>query len=93
LGLQLVVANARTDSDLETAFATFSQERVGAVLVVSSTLYSRRIPSPFFYGHHPAAITVGTLSAAIAAKALTTTPIIFTSGNDPVDTSLVDQLR
>jgi putative ABC transport system substrate-binding protein len=43
LGLQLVVANARTDSDLETAFATFSQERVGAVLVVSSTLYSRRM--------------------------------------------------
>ena len=34
LGLQLVVENARTDSDLETAFATFSQERVGGVLVL-----------------------------------------------------------
>ena len=42
LGLQLVVVNARTDSDLETAFATFSQQRVGAVLVGSSTFYSRR---------------------------------------------------
>ena len=42
LGLQLVVVNARTDSDLETAFATFSQQHVGAVLVVTSTLFSRR---------------------------------------------------
>jgi putative tryptophan/tyrosine transport system substrate-binding protein len=32
LGLQLVVVNARTDSDLETAFADFSRQRVGAVL-------------------------------------------------------------
>jgi putative tryptophan/tyrosine transport system substrate-binding protein len=36
LGLQLVVANGRTDSDLETAFATFSQQHVGAVLVGDS---------------------------------------------------------
>jgi putative tryptophan/tyrosine transport system substrate-binding protein len=43
LGLQLGVVNARTDSDLETAFATFSQQRVGAVLVVASSLYSRRM--------------------------------------------------
>ena len=42
LGLQLVVANARTDSDLEPAFATFSQQRVGAVLVGDSTFYPRR---------------------------------------------------
>ena len=33
LGLQLVVVNARANSDLETAFATFSQQHVGAVLV------------------------------------------------------------
>jgi putative ABC transport system substrate-binding protein len=42
LGLQLVVANARTDSDFETAFATFLQQRVGAVLVGDSTFYFRR---------------------------------------------------
>ena len=43
LGLQLVVVNARTDSDLETAFATFSQQRVGAVLVGNSSFYDRRM--------------------------------------------------
>jgi putative tryptophan/tyrosine transport system substrate-binding protein len=40
LGLQLVVANASTDSDLEPAFATFSQQRVGAVLVSPSGYYN-----------------------------------------------------
>jgi putative tryptophan/tyrosine transport system substrate-binding protein len=42
LGLQLVVENARTDSDLETAFATFSQQHVDAVLVSNSNFYGRR---------------------------------------------------
>src|SRR6202521_2292611 len=42
LGLQLVVVYARTDSDLETAFATFSQQHVGAVLVGPGTIYARR---------------------------------------------------
>jgi putative tryptophan/tyrosine transport system substrate-binding protein len=42
LGLQLVVGNARTDSDLEMSFTTFSQQRVGAVLVGNSTFYGRR---------------------------------------------------
>jgi putative tryptophan/tyrosine transport system substrate-binding protein len=42
LGLQLVVMNASTDADLETAFASFSQQRVGAVLVGFSTFYNRR---------------------------------------------------
>jgi putative ABC transport system substrate-binding protein len=42
LGLQLVVVNARNDSDLETAFASFSQQRVGAVFVGASTFYVRR---------------------------------------------------
>jgi putative ABC transport system substrate-binding protein len=43
LGLQIVVVNARTDADLKTAFATFSQQRVGAVLVGTSPLYTRRM--------------------------------------------------
>jgi putative tryptophan/tyrosine transport system substrate-binding protein len=43
LGLQLFLVNARTDSDLETAFASFLQQRVGAVLVGSSTFYNRRL--------------------------------------------------
>ena len=42
MGLQLIVVSARTDSDLETAFATFSQQHVGAVLVSVSTFYISR---------------------------------------------------
>jgi putative ABC transport system substrate-binding protein len=42
LGLQLVVENARTDSDLETTFTSFSQQRVGAVFVSVSSFYIRR---------------------------------------------------
>jgi putative ABC transport system substrate-binding protein len=41
LRLQLIVVNARTESDLETGFATLSQQHVGAVLVESATLYNR----------------------------------------------------
>jgi putative ABC transport system substrate-binding protein len=42
LGLQLIILNARTDRDLETAFATLSQQRVGGVLVGNSAFYSNR---------------------------------------------------
>jgi putative ABC transport system substrate-binding protein len=42
LGLQLIIGYARTDSDLETAFATFSQQRVGAVLVGGSAFFPQR---------------------------------------------------
>jgi putative ABC transport system substrate-binding protein len=43
LGLQLVIASAGSDSDLEAVFASFSQQRVGAVLVGASTFYDRRM--------------------------------------------------
>jgi putative tryptophan/tyrosine transport system substrate-binding protein len=43
LGLQLVIVNAGTDIDLEAAFATLSQQRVGAVMVSNSTFYSRHL--------------------------------------------------
>jgi ABC-type uncharacterized transport system substrate-binding protein len=42
LDLQLVVVNARTDSDLEASFASFSQQHVGAVLVSDSAFFPRR---------------------------------------------------
>jgi putative ABC transport system substrate-binding protein len=42
LGLQLIVVNARTDSDLETAFASFSQQHFGAVLFTNNTFFARR---------------------------------------------------
>jgi hypothetical protein len=42
MGLQLIVVNARTDSDLEAALADFSQQHVGAVLVGNISFYIRR---------------------------------------------------
>jgi putative ABC transport system substrate-binding protein len=42
LGLQLIFVDARTDSDLEPAFATFLQQRVAAVLVTNSSFFNRR---------------------------------------------------
>jgi putative ABC transport system substrate-binding protein len=43
LGVQVVVANASTDTDLETAFASFSQQRVDAVLVSPSAFFARQM--------------------------------------------------
>jgi putative tryptophan/tyrosine transport system substrate-binding protein len=42
LGQQLVVVNAGTDSDLETAFKGFLQQRVGAVLIPDSNFFNGR---------------------------------------------------
>src|SRR6516162_5830645 len=41
LGLELIIENTRTYSDLETAFATFSRQRIGAVLVSNGNFLSR----------------------------------------------------
>jgi putative ABC transport system substrate-binding protein len=43
LGSQLIVVDAGTVSDLKTAFATFSQQHVDAVLVSDSPLYIRHL--------------------------------------------------
>jgi putative ABC transport system substrate-binding protein len=43
LGLQLIVGYAGTDSDLEPAFATLSQQHVGAVLVSTGSIFARRL--------------------------------------------------
>jgi putative tryptophan/tyrosine transport system substrate-binding protein len=72
LGLQLVVVNARTESDFEAAFATFSQQRVGAVLVGGSTFYNRRMEKlatlaarhalPAIFAYHEYALAGGLMS-------------------------------
>src|SRR5262249_44980185 len=72
LGLQLVVVYARTDSDLETAFTSFLQQRVEAVLVGNGTLLVRRIEQlaalaarhalPTIYAQHEYALAGGLMS-------------------------------
>jgi putative ABC transport system substrate-binding protein len=62
--------NATTDSDLETAFATFSQQRVGAVLVCQSTVWiteqvaalAARHALPAIYGYREYALAGGLMS-------------------------------
>jgi putative ABC transport system substrate-binding protein len=72
LGLQLVVVDARTDSDLEMAFASFSQQRVDAVLASDSAFYTRRMEQlaalaarhalPAIYGTREFALAGGLMS-------------------------------
>jgi putative ABC transport system substrate-binding protein len=43
LGLQLFAVNTRTDGDLEAAFSTLSQQRVGVVMFGDSVFYTSRM--------------------------------------------------
>jgi putative ABC transport system substrate-binding protein len=43
LGLQLILVNATTESDLEPAFASFSQRSIGAVFVNVSNFFNLRM--------------------------------------------------
>jgi putative ABC transport system substrate-binding protein len=49
LGLQIVVQNASRDRDLETAFAAFVQQRIGALVLASDA---------FFYGQREQLVTL-----------------------------------
>jgi putative tryptophan/tyrosine transport system substrate-binding protein len=72
LGLQLILVNARTERDLETAFATFSQQRLGAVLICNSTFFARRVEPlaalaarhalPAIYSYREGALAGGLMS-------------------------------
>jgi putative ABC transport system substrate-binding protein len=65
LGLQLFVANARTDGDLEPAFASFSQQRVGAVLVgtrAQLAVLAARHALPAIYARREYALVGGLMS-------------------------------
>jgi putative ABC transport system substrate-binding protein len=66
LGLQLIVVNARTESDLEPAFADFSQQRVGGVLVGSGT----------FFNTHPEQITAQAARHGMPASLSTPWPVV-----------------
>jgi putative ABC transport system substrate-binding protein len=56
--MQLVVVNARTDSEVEAAFATFSQQHVGAVFVGISSFYTRRARQLTAHAAHHALPTI-----------------------------------
>jgi putative ABC transport system substrate-binding protein len=72
MGLQLLVVNARTDSDLEAAFATLSQQRVGAIIVSTGVFFSRHTEQlaalaarhglPAIYPYHEYALAGGLMS-------------------------------
>jgi len=67
LGIELHVLSASTDGDLDTAFATFVQRRVGALLIGNDSFFiSRREPIVAMAAHHaiPAMYFVREFAAA-----------------------------
>jgi putative ABC transport system substrate-binding protein len=107
LGLQLVVVNARTDSDLEPAFATFSQQRVGAVLVGPSSFYSRRTEQlaalasrhalPAIYPRREYALAGGLMSYGSSLGSMNRQAGIYTGrilkGDKPADLPVVQATK
>jgi putative ABC transport system substrate-binding protein len=57
LGLQITVLNASSERDIDAAFATIVQQRVGALLVASS---------PFFFGRREQLVALATRNAVPA---------------------------
>jgi putative ABC transport system substrate-binding protein len=70
MSLQLIVVETRTNSDLETAFVGFSQQRVGAVLVANSAFYNRRTEQLAVLAAHHALPTVCAFREYVLAGAL-----------------------
>jgi putative ABC transport system substrate-binding protein len=75
LGLQLIAVNARTDGDLEAAFSTLSQQRVGAVMFGDSVFYTSRMDQlaalavrhalPAIYAYREFALAGGLISYGV----------------------------
>jgi putative ABC transport system substrate-binding protein len=99
LGLQLVVVNARTDNDLQAAFVSFSQQRVGAILVGISTFFNRRMEQlvalaarhalPAIYPYREHALDGGLMSYGSSNRYLSHQAGIYTGrilkGEKPAD--------
>jgi len=60
IGQRLIILNARTESDIDTAFATLQQERADALIVS---------PDPFFLSRHGQIVTLATRLAVPAVYA------------------------
>jgi putative ABC transport system substrate-binding protein len=70
LGMQFHVVNAGSESDLETAFATLVQERVGALVVANDALFNNRIETLVALASRHAIPTIYFLREFVAAGGL-----------------------
>jgi putative ABC transport system substrate-binding protein len=107
LGLQLFVVDGRTDSDLETAFASFSRQHVDAVLVSVGTLYLRRMEQlaalaarhalPAIFPNRGFALAGGLMSYGISIRYLSHQLGVYTgrilNGTKPADLPVVQSSR
>jgi putative ABC transport system substrate-binding protein len=107
LGPQLIVVNASNDRDLEPAFATFSQQHVGAVLVSDSTFFSRRTAQlvalaarhalPAIYPYREQALAGGLMSYGSSFGYLSRQLGIYTgrilNGEKPADLPIIQPTK